>query len=191
MLLAQNGRGTLTGIDISPTYYLDPARATGAVVTEVLPEHAGRFTLRTGRCAFEVTKDLGPLDFAFIDGHHKHPWAMLDLIALLPRLKPHAWVALHDVNLCRKPSQNHSNRGPFYLYHMWPGAKLHSTQEPTMIGAIQMEADPMVHLPLLCEMLHTPWEVALSEAQIAALVSFAEVHLKDDQQEMFKQAVRV
>jgi predicted O-methyltransferase YrrM len=189
MIAAQKGVGHVTGIDLSPTYYLDPSHPTGAVVSELFPDQAHRFTLLTGACAFEIVGQIGSVDFAFIDGHHKHPWAALDLISLLPRLERGAWVGLHDLSLCHKPEQNHSNRGPFYLYYMWPGRKLRSTQEPTMIGAIHLEEEPMDYLPFLCEILHTPWELDLTPEQKAAFLAFTKAHFDATQQSMLRQAI--
>jgi predicted O-methyltransferase YrrM len=188
MLLAQDGQGHVTGIDLSPDYYLDSKHKTGAVVGAMVPDHTQHFTLIAGQCAFETPWPLGNFDFAFIDGNHRHPWTVLDLISLLPKLERGAWVALHDVNLCRKPAQDHGNRGPFYLYHMWPGPRLHSTQDPTMIGAILLEADPVSYLPFLCELLHTPWEVKLPAKQAKAFADFAAQHFDTDQAEALKQA---
>jgi len=188
MLLAQGDQGQVTGIDLSPGYYLDPSRPTGGVVAEIFPGHVPRFSLLTGHCAFETTWPPDIYDFAFIDGNHRHPWTVLDLITLLPRLQRGSWVALHDVNLCRRPAQEHGNRGPFYLFHMWPGPKIHSTQDPTMIGAILLAGDPAGYLPFLCEILHTPWEVSLTTAQARAFADFADHSFPSGQGEALKHA---
>jgi len=43
--------------------------------------------------------DPDSIEFAFIDALHKHPWPVLDLLAMLVCLRPGADVLLHDINL--------------------------------------------------------------------------------------------
>lgn len=165
--------GEYVGIDLSPRYYLDPERPTGAVIDELCPPGRTRRRLLLGRMAVDVIDEVGPgVDLAFIDGDHHHPWALLDLLTLLPVLEPQAAVLMHDLSLSTFERHQHRNRGPKYLYECWPHAKLHSSQVPPMIGAIVMprQVDDTL-LTLLLDTLHTPWEVnvpATMAARIAA-----------------------
>jgi predicted O-methyltransferase YrrM len=38
-----------------------------------------------------------PIDFIFVDGDHSYEGVMADLEAWLPKLKPKAWLVLHDI----------------------------------------------------------------------------------------------
>tara|TARA_R110000787_G_scaffold90043_3_gene190479 strand:+ start:863 stop:1720 length:858 start_codon:yes stop_codon:yes gene_type:complete len=178
---------TLHAIDLLHDFYLKPEYKAGALVGEVVPDLEPNYNLLTGRIALEAMKDVGPVDFAFIDAHHFHPWAALDFLALLPYITKGTWVAFHDINLCTFERHKHTNRGPFYLFHMWQDTKLQSTQNPAMIGAVLMERQPEQYLRDLLEILHTPWELTLSPEDVASVVSFVGTHFGDKWQNQFKQ----
>ena len=102
--------------------------------------------LHTGKIALDAMADVGRAEFAFIDAHHFHPWAALDFLAVLPFMEKGRWVAFHDINLCTFERHKHTNRGPFYMFHMWQDTKLQSTQNPSMIGAVMLERNNDIHL---------------------------------------------
>jgi predicted O-methyltransferase YrrM len=165
----------LHGVDIAERFFYDASYATGQCVAEVMPERAGRYHLRTGVTIGECTADIGSgVDFAFIDAHHMHPWATLDLLAVLPLVVPGNWVAMHDLSLSRKEDQEHRNRGPKYLFEGWEEDKVHSTQEPTMAGAIRIPDDPRRCLPLLLDIAYTPWELAVEARACDAVCNVIE-----------------
>jgi hypothetical protein len=178
-LSSLSGDRALTGIDLSPEYYLDKSIPTGRAVSDTVPALAGNYRLLTGRLAFEVMPEVGKVDFAFIDGHHMHPWATLDMLSVLPFIERGRWVAMHDLNLCTFERHKHMNRAPFYLFYMWPDQKLHSTQQPTMIGAVIIDRAPADYLPTLLEILYTPWEVEVDSASLEKLVTFIGSHFGD------------
>lgn len=170
----------VSGIDLSPSYYLDPAIATGQAVAEVTPSLQENYQLFTGRYSFDAMRDVGNVDFAFIDGHHMHPWATIDLLAILPFLSRDRWVAMHDLNLCKIERHRHTNRAPFYLFHFWPDRKIHSTQDPTMIGAVLVEREASHYLSDMLECLYTPWETKLQPAVVAGFVAFIGGHFGEE-----------
>lgn len=185
-----DGDRKVTGIDLSPNYYLDDSIPTGRAVQDTVPELEADFTLLTGRLAFDAMADVGKVDFAFIDGHHMHPWATLDMLSILPFIERGRWVAMHDLNLCTFARHRHMNRGPFYLFYMWPDQKLHSTQQPTMIGAVAIDRSPADYLPTLLEILYTPWEVDVDQAALTRLTQFMAEHFGADWSEIFASAFR-
>jgi len=174
-----HGKRNVTGVDLSRTYYLDESRLTGQAVHEAVPELVDNYRLFTGRLAFDVMSEVGKADFAFIDGHHMHPWATLDMLSILPFIDRGRWVAMHDLNLCTFERHRHMNRGPFYLFYMWPDQKLHSTQQPTMIGAVVIDRNPKDYLPILLEILYTPWEVDVDPVDLSRLAALVGDHFGD------------
>jgi predicted O-methyltransferase YrrM len=162
----------LYGVDIAERFFYDAHYATGQCVSDVLPECRPRYHLTTGTSVGECAPTIGDaIDFVFIDAHHMHPWATLDLLAVLPFVEPGTWIAMHDLNLSRKEDQEHRNRGPKYLFEGWDHDKIHSTEEPTMAGAILTCDDAASHLPLLLDILYTPWEIAIEQTVSEAVCS--------------------
>ena len=161
----------LYGVDISERFFYDSNYATGQCVADLYPEYAARYHLATGVTAPQHVPEIGHrFDFVFIDAHHMHPWAILDLLAVLPFVEAESWIALHDLNLSLKEDQEHRNRGPKYLFEGWDHDKMHSIQNPTMAGAIRIGSDASRHLPLLLDIVHTPWELPVDQSSLDALL---------------------
>jgi predicted O-methyltransferase YrrM len=180
------------GVDISERFFYDSAYATGQAVEAVVPDLKSRYQLITGHSIAEVSERIGTgVDFAFIDAHHMHPWATLDLLSVLPFLKPTSWVALHDLSLCRKEDQEHRNRGPKYLFEGWEKDKAHSVQIPTMAGAIRIGDRTEDHLPLLLDILYTPWELPVEQRYISAVTSLISKNYGDEWGRKFSRAAEV
>lgn len=92
----------VTAYDVSKRFYANADYATGAAVEDMVsPELREHVRFRLPGRAIDVRDDFGPdtLEFAFIDASHSHPWPALDLLALIPCLRPGAEVAMHDINL--------------------------------------------------------------------------------------------
>jgi hypothetical protein len=105
------------GVDLSPDYYLDKSRKTGAVIDELFPERTVSCRLLLGKLAIDVVDEIGEgVDLAFVDGDHMHPWAALDFLTLLPILSPGAWVLFHNLNLSTFARHKNKNRGPKYFF---------------------------------------------------------------------------
>jgi predicted O-methyltransferase YrrM len=182
----------IVGIDIAPRFFYDEAYATGQCVTDVMPAQLDRYRLITGATAGEsATRIGGAIDFAFIDAHHMHPWATLDLLAVLPSMRPGSWVAMHDLSLSLKADQEHHNRGPKYLFEGWDGDKMHSIQRPTMAGAIKLPEDLSSSLPLLLDILYTPWELPVENRAADAVCATIGRTYGDAWQRKFARAVEL
>ncbi len=103
---------------------------------------------------------FGPkeLSFAFIDGNHQHPWPLIDLLHLLPLMRPGSWIVLDDINmpdLCPGPKVRY---GPRYVFEAWPGARLPGFN----VGAVQVPADLEELRPMVVKLLEIPFEVSQS-----------------------------
>lgn len=179
---------SLHGIDLFEEFYLDSARKTGAAVAEVVPDLLSYYHLRTGRISPAAMADVGKVDFAFIDAHHYHPWTALDFLSVLPFMSKGRWVAFHDINLCVFERHKHTNRGPFYMFHLWQDTKLQSTQNPAMIGAVMIERRPEQYLRDLLEILHTPWELSLDQKDLDTFAQHVGNHFGDPWKRKFEHA---
>jgi predicted O-methyltransferase YrrM len=153
---------TLKAFDLFESYYLDSSRKTGACVYDMIPDNLELFDLRTGVITAEIDAiELNEFEFAFIDANHMHPWASLDLLAIIPFLKENSWVALHDIFLNTVERHKHKNRGPYYLFNLYQGLKEMSSNDPATIGAVFIQ-DKNKIAKMLIEILYTPWEVSIS-----------------------------
>lgn len=162
----------LHGIDIAERFFYDAGYATGQCVPDVLPDLLPRYHLATNVTAARQLPGIGgDIDFVFIDAHHMHPWATLDLLSVIPFVRPETWIAMHDLNLSRKEDQNHQNRGPKYVFEGWDHDKMHSIETPTMAGAVRVASDPSVHLPLILDILYTPWELPVAADALDPLLA--------------------
>jgi len=98
--LELSGQGRLFTYDLRERFYEDETRLVGDAAREMVPpEVLERITFRNPAVAIDAGREHKAVDFAFIDGNHRHPWPALDLLALLDALPPGAEVALHDINL--------------------------------------------------------------------------------------------
>lgn len=90
----------LTSIDNAYSVYYDSARKIGDAFFETAPELAKFWDLNTNIIAADYVQGCDKkFDFAFIDASHLHPWATLDLLAILPCLNENAVIVFHDVFL--------------------------------------------------------------------------------------------
>lgn len=130
--------------DLSPRYYGDPTKPTGAVAGEILSPGALRhiafkFPTTALHAAFKH-KGQG-VRLVFIDAHHSHPWPALDLLMLLDCVTEGSIVALHDVNL---PIVNpkFQDWGPKWLFDACSLERYApADQHPPNIGALRISAD--------------------------------------------------
>jgi hypothetical protein len=161
----------LHSYDVGEWCYFDQSRRVGAAVAEVVPSLAGHWRLHVGNAidAGMQHRD-NPVDLAFVDADHRHPWATIDLLALLPALAPNAWVALHDINLpLVAPKAEWRVYGPKNLFDLWPWEKRVAAGEQRNIGAVRVPADHEEVRRFCATVLERPWETSLPAAIIASV----------------------
>jgi hypothetical protein len=71
---------------------------------------------------------------------------------------------------------------------MWPDQKLHSTQQPTMIGAVIIDRSPADYLPTLLEILYTPWETDIDAEALSRLELLIANHFGEEWRRKFSDA---
>jgi len=95
--------------DISTHFYADMEKRVGDAAREMLDDDLlERIRFHAPATASTVREQHRPdtIEFAFIDASHKHPWPVLDLLAMLACLRPGGDVLLHDINLPRMVEGN-------------------------------------------------------------------------------------
>ena len=170
------GGRQLLSCDVRSTCYFDPARATGAAVAEMYPNHQTRWTLDTDTDARRLSQSVAPgsFDLLFIDANHAHPWPLLDLLHLVHVARPGAWVALHDIQL---PVINPAYQvyGPMWLFDAWPFDKVHGVDGSRNIGAVRLPDDIRQLVPMALELLDRPWEHAPTSWHVALPEPFTDL----------------
>ena len=97
------GGGQLIGVDLATRFYADQSRPVGFLAPPMMPANVA-WTLVSPGTAFDLPPVVQgrTVDLAFIDGDHEHPWPTLDLIAVLPLMKPGGVVVFDDVHRGRE-----------------------------------------------------------------------------------------
>ncbi len=161
----------LHSYDVSDRCYFDPSRQVGEAVGEVVPALVPHWRLHLGDAEEAMRQHRSnPVELAFIDADHRHPWPTLDLLALLPALAPDAWVALHDINLpaiSTKPEWRVF--GPKHLFDLWPWEKRVAAGSQRNIGAVRVPSDHAAVHRFCSEVLERAWETAVGAALLDRL----------------------
>ena len=133
-LSGESGEEALRSYDVSDRCYFDESRRVGEAAPEMFPELTRSWVLRTGCDAVDASGEIGEgsLDVAFIDGDHRHPWVVIDVLALLGAMREGGWLVLHDVRLEETAAARAARtgeqidwgyRGARLVYEAWPGPK--------------------------------------------------------------------
>ena len=149
----------LRSYDLIPECYFDSSRNVGDATREMVPGLLDRWQLKVGTTALDVVRDkpAAGRPLYFIDANHIHPWPTLDLIALLPGLRPGDGIVLHDINLPAKTNGKFPDYGAQWLFETWLGPRLEPDVAIPNIGAIFMPDDVRLVLPSLLLSLSRPW----------------------------------
>lgn len=179
----------LLSVDIASRCHFDASRTIGEAIAEINPVLASEIELRTGWSAVDAARacEVGSVDLAFIDGNHLHPAPTLDLIALLPVMRPGAWVALHDIELPHiakavgGPGREHAS-GAQRLFRAWPFEKIQpENPNPVLnnIGAVRIPADPEGDLAgVLVSLLREPWETGQPTDELREALATVEIRAR-------------
>lgn len=185
-----NNNAEYIGVDLSRQYFLDSSKETGSAISEIFPETNIKKRLLLGKYVIDYIDDIGKdIDLAFIDGNHRHPWAMLDFLSLLPLLSSNAYVLIHDINLSTYVRHEQENRGPKYLFESWPYEKIHSSEVLPMIGAIKLPSSVQHSLlTVLLNTVYTPWETTVDIAILDKISRHISEYYGNDWGERFQAA---
>jgi len=177
------GEPVIRAFDLHPFCYCARTKPIGSGMLEAAPALARgvRFTPRTTSLDLPAVFESASVDLAFIDADHRHPWPTVDLLAMLPTLRPGAWVALHDIELpeiARRheartgEAVNWHEHGARLLFNAWPFEKIRSSDDPSNIGALRVD-DPTTVVRRwgagLRDLLNAPWETEPGERARAML----------------------
>lgn len=158
--------------DISERFYADRSKPVGAATREMLePGALENIEFRKG-----TTRDLGTfhspdaLEMVFIDADHRHPWPVLDLLAVLDFVRPGAEVLMHDINLPHTTSAS-TDAGAKIAFDGLELEKMRDEDgDPPNIGSIVIPDDkPQLRDQLLRLIDEHSWETDVAPETVAAL----------------------
>lgn len=177
------GHDALLSLDLHPFCYFDRTRPVGSAADEMLP-HLSRRVI-TGTTSLDVLRLVGAssLGFAFIDADHRHPWPCLDALAILPAMKPGAWLVLHDIDLpaaAMRYEAAHNTKvtwhehGAQHLFNAWPLERFAGLGPCSNIGLVrcpQNEAEAHALRNSLQSAISThPWETTPPASTVATVL---------------------
>jgi len=144
----------LYSVDVAPRCFFNPHHATGAAAEDMYPAPVCQWRRRIPSDARRIRAELTPgtIDLIFVDGDHRHPWPLLDVLHVAPWARPEAWIALHDVSLARLMPQFQSH-GAEWLFSCWPEAFLAGVGAAENIGAVRLPANLEQLIPTALELL--------------------------------------
>ena len=153
-------------IDKRVDFVFDPTQPVGFAVDLVAPELRLRIAIHPRQdssfCA-SLTK-RGELKFAFVDGNHRHPWPLTDVLRIQDLMKD-GWILMHDVDLpavietARNAGQGYDLTpvyGAKHVFDFWPGDKIRSGN----IGAVKIPRDRRSLGGLVAKLRELPTEVS-------------------------------
>jgi predicted O-methyltransferase YrrM len=172
-------------IDVCQECPIDSTRPTGFEIAESFPELASMIHLHIPHDS-TVVRELAKrdeLEIVFIDGDHRHPRPLLDLLRLAPYIGSGGWIVLHDIQLgtigskAIEAGQALRRRPPYgveWLFDYWPFRKIRGEH----IGAVQLPNEKSALIPFALHLMSVPFEVtgkAARSARHALYRSFAEL----------------
>lgn len=198
----------LTSIDAFDILYFDNSKKVGAAFFEMKPDFINNWNLKNKTYPIDYLINCNEkFDFVFIDANHKHPWACLDFLSVLPHLAKNAVVVFHDVNLNqitiglmsgeRHPSGtvNFKDRekGPYILYNTLKDLMTISYDEITPnIAALEVKNVDKMLSKIYCA-LQVDWERCYQNERdlmffytiLLKYVNFVEKYFGDEWAEKF------
>ncbi len=149
--LAESGReisGPLIHtIDKRADYVFDPTKPIGFAIEEMTPELGHQIALHPRRSSLHCREIVGGAEvtLAFIDGNHRHPWPLSDVLQIQALMKS-GWILMHDIDLpgliasalaSGQKVEHAPASGAKHVFDYWPEEKIRSGN----IGAIKIPAD--------------------------------------------------
>ncbi|MCE9520246.1 MAG: class I SAM-dependent methyltransferase [Verrucomicrobia bacterium] len=152
----------LTTIDKKSRCLFDDSKPIGFMIADLAPTLAPHIAIHTEQDSYlaRTVVQPGSLDLAFIDGNHQHPWPLIDVLNILPLMRPGAWLIFHDTDLPAIATQLGvpQRYGAQWLFESWPGHKLSSDN----IGAVALPQDLRTLRAFLEAISMRPFEVSES-----------------------------
>lgn len=169
--------GKLYAFDCLDYCHYDPGKPIAYAVDDMLDEVACTLIIKTNSFSLDIAETVRePIEFAFIDGSHGHPWTTIDTIAALPFLAPGATVAYHDINLPNLSPQAGSSTGPGILFQAIDAPKCVMGEQGKNLGIVTIHHSPAFYLERLLELFEIPWTTSVGLDHMMSLQKIIAKH---------------
>lgn len=177
MLSALTGQRQLFAFDFQAQYFADRSKPSGFLALESEFNRDDRLVLCVEASSLELRSTLAaravdpgtPVDLAFVDANHRHPWPTIDFLMLLPLMREGGMVVFHDINLPTLTGAARDLGATRLFSRRFPERFVVLGDRPNM-GAIRL-GDRTEMMDLALASLGEPWEVELSPAHKARVMS--------------------
>lgn len=175
--------------DIDERFYADSSKQVGDAAREMLDDGLlAHVEFRNPCIAADAARDFGEgeMPLVFIDANHRHPWPVLDLLAVTDIVRPGGVVVLHDINLPLLSASGTDPASAAWGAH-WLFENLDLEKEVSSnpfevssleyplgvpnIGSVRMPKDKQRLRRQLLEIIHAhPWETDVPDGVLARLL---------------------
>jgi len=172
----------LYGIDLGETAYFDDRRGVGEVMRDAFPSLVEFHRLNTGKIALDSDEIIQePIDFAYIDANHCHPWASIDMLCLLPHLADKTVVGFHDTIR----GYSYAQSGLFAFQSLDAEKFEENKLDFHGSGFCILEGDREKYLDSLLLSFSLPWETGLTDEILDRIYSFVGKHFGNNWKNQF------
>lgn len=177
LFMDENAGVNLTTLDLDTTFWVDRTKATGFLTEKIYQHDRVDIDFIRGEISPYINGHFPReyFDMAFIDANHQHPWPTLDMICLLPMMKPGSLIYHHDLALYKNQTPIFGI-GPKYLFDQVPDEMKKVTSEPRgNIFFIRSPEDYTSMQQSLIDSLYLPWTIrnTIEESVIRSIAKIA------------------
>ncbi|MDR0423768.1 MAG: class I SAM-dependent methyltransferase [Rickettsiales bacterium] len=151
----------LYSIDYNTQWYVDSEKETGWRVKECTPHLMDKWELYTGGVSANFLEKIGgDIDLCLLDTVHSIPGELLDILMILPFMKPDGIIILHDTSFHYFRGNGYSNGVLFssIVANKFQPQGYYSTGALPNIGAFQLNRDTMKYVENIFYSLNLPWQ---------------------------------
>lgn len=189
--MAENGGESLVSIDHDDTFFGDPTKPNGFLVSELYSGGATQVDLIKFCTSLDLAGISGQFDMAFVDANHQHPWPAIDTMALFPRMTGAKIVIHHDLRLFAKQDVMFGI-GPKYLFDQFSDAhRIRSEANDGNIFAVDLHVDQPRFERMMADLLKLPWSLRgpLPPATVEKIRTMLRTHYSPGLLEHFNKVV--
>lgn len=162
------------------------------MIPEIFEGGAVDLELFKFRIALDIHEIEGSFDMAFIDANHQHPWPMIDMMALYPRMTGPKIMIHHDLRLFQLQDVMFGI-GPKYLYDQFPDdMRIKSTANNGNIFSVDLSMDHNRFEALCMDLVKLPWSLRtpLQPKFIDQITAMLERDYSKTMQDQFQRCIK-